>query len=213
MGAKLYITYDKRTLPDTTPSGYFMRTTVGTNTDPDELKPCLVIRRAMGGDDEQLVRIATLSDLDTYTTLPTLNRFISPELTGLVASDVIKITGGLPPLWEELGYAIPLSFTVLSFDEGNHRATITTTFPTYASGLYFEVWRTGAKILDEQTDGEANRANVDDHDYWLTSDHYDFFLEIDDADTRYEDCQAQAQSLVSAWDAEIFNGVSTELYE
>jgi len=216
MGAKLYITYDKRTLPDTTPAGYFMYTKVGVNTDPANLYKSLVVVRAMGGREEQIVGVATLSELASLSELPALTRFYSPALTGLEAGDTLRIYRPMPPLWETLGYTGAIvDFTIASFDETNKWATTTSVFPTQANNVTFEVLAHGGGgvRVARRSDGVADRQAIEAHDRWLTSAHYDFFLEVDDADVKYTNCQATAQSLVTAWNAGVFSGTVTELYE
>lgn len=218
MGAKLYITYDKRTLPSTTPSGYFMYTKVRVKTDPDDIKKCLVIRRGMvATSDEILARVATLSDLDTLSELPErLNCFHSESLPATQSGETltIRITT-LPPLWEVAGQTVPMTLTMFARLSDKY-IILTTPLPTYARGFTYTVTQTVGRTSTTYgpfTDGEVTRYYTTTDTDWLTSEHYDFFTDVDVADDKYVACQAQAQSLVTAWNAGIFSGVSTELYE
>ncbi len=225
MTTKLTIEFTKRALG--TPlgaEGYYLYTkVVSESTEPTDFYVSLVYSPSLGAvdDREHIGRVATLSELTSMPAYaPELTVFQAPSLaaSGVLAGDVIRITS-VPPIWKELNFKAPDTFTVDSVVSPTKvLVDDTSPFLSQELNLKYEIFRGSTRIYPTSTtispeDGEADRnwpAMI--FPEYRIAEHVDYFELEEDFDTAVVDIQTTAQSLVDEYNAYLLEDTEVDTF-
>jgi len=217
MGTQLRLRYITKAMGSPAGTdGYYFHVEVDTATTETDLHDSIVFRRALEDTREQLVRVATLSDLDNVvTSVPALTKFLSAyllELPGGSATTGDTLTIDTTPLWEEMGVVPPTVTNTVSSSVGDE-AVVSSGFTAYEGALTYTVTR-GISVYGPYDDGVAARNITGDDELYYRVDTYDTVVsDFNEAQSLLAAMKTQAQSLVDAFDADNFSSVSTETFE
>jgi len=137
-------------------------------TDPDALQPFVVAEFISRASGENFVRVATLSDLDTITTL-TLNTWedLGTDFVaaGVTAGDTLEVTLTEPEIWtsEEYPGTNPFSFTISAVLSAT-QLEVSLPFPAFGNALF---WGIPARSLTGTTGVTIRNTNPPDTTTYL----------------------------------------------
>lgn len=210
---------------------YLLQTVIDqVYTTPDNAKSCLVVQKGSSSAAEELLRVATYTELisSPLPSLPTdVDVFSSPSLTlaenppgtptTIQIGDVIRIT--CPLIWRQFFAAATQEDFIVNTVNSPTEVTVSSPFPAFGRVLTYEVWRGGSRILpaaiplEYPEDGLANRNYFGlPGTEFLAEGHADSWTDYTIANNRLESLKSGASSLMNALNTADWSGTEEVVY-
>lgn len=199
-------------------------------TIPDEAKTCLVVKKGDVTAAEELLRVATYTELIS-SPLPALpsdvDIFTSPSLTlaedppgtptTIQVGDIIRVT--CPLVWRQFfAAAVQEDFTVDTVNSPTE-VVVSSPFPAFGRALTYEVWRGGSRILPAAVPLEYPEDGLANRNYFglpgtefLAASHADSWADYTIANNRLQSLKSEASSLMDALNTADWSGTEEVTY-
>jgi len=200
---------------------YLMHTSVNNYVSaPTDIRTCLVVNRGDESAEERMRGVCTFHELTTLPMLPLYpTRFGSVMYpVNLVNGDILHIES--PNKWRKL-FNAPVQFDCVVTDASNPAEVVIsptssmimqgfTSMPSFARKLTFKV----NGNFTEYTDGLVNRDYTGlSGSLFLAGSHADTWLDLVDAQNKFEAVPGEAQTLVDAMNEDRWTGEYNRRFE